>query len=97
MNRRNLGFSLAVNHMADYTDAELKIMRGYRSSGGVRSGDVYIPSADTTPPPFINWRIRGKCVCVCVEGYIMSWCRCCDSGEGGYLWQLLEFWNYRHT
>lgn len=40
-NRAKLGFSLAVNHLADKNTEELKAMRGYRSSG-VYNGTTFI-------------------------------------------------------
>lgn len=33
-NRQRLGFSLAINHLSDKTDTEIKALLGYRSSGG---------------------------------------------------------------
>ncbi len=50
-----------MNHMMDYSDKEMKIMRGYRSSKVSPKGEIYyskITSQDT--PDYFNWRLRGK-------------------------------------
>ncbi len=61
MNRRNLGYKLAVNHLADLSRDEMKRMRGYRPDKSSPPGHVYVP---TTPlkdvPVYMNWWLRGE-------------------------------------
>lgn len=59
-NRKGLMYQLATNHLADYTDRELRMMRGRVPSEGYNGGlpfqkDVYVAAA----PDEINWRLYG--------------------------------------
>ncbi|XP_035666054.1 digestive cysteine proteinase 1-like [Branchiostoma floridae] len=60
-NRANLGYTLAINHLADRTDDELKMMRGRTYSPEPNNG---LPFDEeelivTDIPDNINWAIRG--------------------------------------
>lgn len=63
MNRQKLTYSLAVNHLADKTEEELRALRGYRSSSNQYNGgnefpyDVDALKADL--PDQFDWRIYG--------------------------------------
>ena len=59
-NRKGLTYSLAVNHMTDLSDDELKMMRGYRPSKGPKGGIEFSSdvSVDSTPDTW-DWRIQG--------------------------------------
>uniref|UniRef100_T1GHQ4 Peptidase C1A papain C-terminal domain-containing protein n=1 Tax=Megaselia scalaris TaxID=36166 RepID=T1GHQ4_MEGSC len=63
MNRKKLTYSLAVNHLADKTEEELRALRGYRSSNIQNNGgkpfpyDVEALKADL--PDQFDWRIYG--------------------------------------
>ena len=60
MNRKNLSYKLKVNHMADYSDSEIKRMRGYRHTKDSPRGHVYISKLKVeTVPMDYNWRIKG--------------------------------------
>ncbi len=61
MNRRNLGYKLAVNHMADYSPEEMKMMRGYRTDKTSPQGDMYVPTMKLKDVPVsMNWWLRGE-------------------------------------
>lgn len=63
-NRAGLGFSLAVNHLADRTEDELHVLRGFRSSkppggnGGKPFPSDLLTSKDHLPDQW-DWRILG--------------------------------------
>ncbi|XP_055905890.1 digestive cysteine proteinase 1 [Eupeodes corollae] len=61
-NRAKLGYSLAVNHLADKTEDELKARRGFRSSGVYNTGKPFPYSTqklkDNLPEQF-DWRLLG--------------------------------------
>ena len=59
-NRKALTYSLAVNHMTDFSNDELKMMRGYRHTKGAKGGIEFTSdvSIDRTPDTW-DWRIRG--------------------------------------
>ncbi|XP_054277059.1 digestive cysteine proteinase 1-like isoform X1 [Macrosteles quadrilineatus] len=61
-NRANLGFTLAVNHLADRTPAELKVLRGRRHTPGYNGGKPFpydtAAMAASLPEQF-DWRIYG--------------------------------------
>lgn len=61
-NRANLGFQLAVNHLADRTPAELKVLRGKQHSSGYNGGQPFpydiAMHANSLPEQF-DWRIYG--------------------------------------
>lgn len=61
-NRANLGFQLAVNHLADQSPEELRVLRGKLRSKGYNGGQPfpYDPNtlSDTLPEQF-DWRIYG--------------------------------------
>lgn len=63
MNRARLGFSLAVNHLADKTDEELKALRGYRPSGVYNGGQPFEYDAAEMQladlPDQHDWRLYG--------------------------------------
>ncbi|XP_005105873.1 digestive cysteine proteinase 1 [Aplysia californica] len=60
-NRAGLSYTLAVNHMADRTESEMKVMRGFRYSHGPRGGKTFsmlqIPRNDV--PDQWDWRLQG--------------------------------------
>ena len=59
-NRQSLTYSLAVNHLTDLSNDELKMMRGYRPSKGPKGGIEFRSdiSVDATPDTW-DWRIQG--------------------------------------
>ena len=59
-NRKSLTYSLAVNHLTDLSNDELKIMRGYRPSKGPKGGIEFTSdiSVEATPDTW-DWRIHG--------------------------------------
>ena len=59
-NRKSLTYSLAVNHMTDLSNDELKMMRGYRPSKGPKGGIEFTSdvSMDVIPDTW-DWRIQG--------------------------------------
>ncbi|XP_022097041.1 digestive cysteine proteinase 2-like [Acanthaster planci] len=62
-NRQGLGFSLAVNHLADLFDDELRMMRGRRPSNRDDIGGAPFSTEDfkiKTPPPSLDWRLNGS-------------------------------------
>lgn len=65
-NRADLGFSLAINHLADKTDDELAALRGFRPSGVKNNGGKPFPynTAAGSPdlaavPDQYDWRLYG--------------------------------------
>lgn len=62
-NRANLGFSLAVNHLADKTDDELKTLRGYKSSLKYNGGNAFPYDKNSKLyadlPDQYDWRLYG--------------------------------------
>lgn len=61
-NRANLGFQLAVNHLADRTKDELKILRGRKVTIGYNGGQPYPYNADEMVkdlPDQLDWRLFG--------------------------------------
>ncbi|XP_013395242.2 cathepsin L1-like [Lingula anatina] len=60
-NRASLGYSLAVNHLADKSEKELKIMRGYRHSHVYNGGLAFNKALykNQVRPDQMNWRLKG--------------------------------------
>ncbi|KAF6216712.1 hypothetical protein GE061_001059 [Apolygus lucorum] len=62
-NRANLGYTLALNHLADRTDEELKSMRGRKPTHEYNGGSAFPYSEDelkAAPLPInFDWRIHG--------------------------------------
>lgn len=62
-NRANLGYTLSVNHLADKSDEEIKVLRGYHSSGKSNGGGVfpYVMNASVLAdlPDDYDWRLYG--------------------------------------
>lgn len=60
-NRQILGYSLAVNHLADKNVAELKALRGKQYSGVKNNGGKPFPyeTKKTAVPEQFDWRIFG--------------------------------------
>ena len=58
MNRRGLSYKLAVNHITDYSDTELKMLKGY-----VRKSPRNLKKIHTSQladvPDHMNWWLRG--------------------------------------
>uniref|UniRef100_A0A6P7FEG8 Digestive cysteine proteinase 1-like n=1 Tax=Diabrotica virgifera virgifera TaxID=50390 RepID=A0A6P7FEG8_DIAVI len=61
VNRQNKGYSLAINHLADKTDKEIKYLNGRLSSGGNNGGQPFpYTDADTDDlPDQYDWRLFG--------------------------------------
>ena len=62
-NRAGLSYRLAVNHLADLNDSEMKMMRGRRrSSMGYNGGLPFNKSAYNMRdvPDQIDWRLYGS-------------------------------------
>lgn len=62
-NRANMGYTLAVNHLADKSDGEIKSMNGYKKSktDGYNGGKPfpYNKNDFKNLPSEIDWRIAG--------------------------------------
>lgn len=61
-NRAALGFSLAVNHLADKTQEEIRLMNGYRYSPGPHGGLAFDTSKYSLRdlPDSLDWRLHGE-------------------------------------
>lgn len=63
MNRANLGFQLDVNHLADRTDAEMKVLRGKQYTKHGYNGGLPFPHDVETEmsdvPESFDWRLYG--------------------------------------
>ena len=60
INRQNLSYKLKVNHMADLSQAERKMMRGYQTSSDSPLGELYLSKTNVADvPESFNWRLRG--------------------------------------
>lgn len=57
-NRRGLSYSLKINHLADLSASERKVMRGYRHTKHSPRGDMFVANG-TGVPTYFNWRLRG--------------------------------------
>ncbi|SPP76476.1 digestive cysteine proteinase 1 [Drosophila guanche] len=61
-NRAKLPYTLAVNHLADKTEEELKARRGYKSSGGYNTGKPFpydVSKHRDEIPDQYDWRLFG--------------------------------------
>lgn len=59
-NRQNLGYRLAINHLADRHPDELKVLRGRLRSTGYNGGKPFKPSISVEDTPdTIDWRLKG--------------------------------------
>ena len=58
-NRQNLGYKLAINHMADYSDVEFRVMRGVIKTSDSPRREVTITLRKDLPSSW-NWWLRGK-------------------------------------
>ncbi|ESP01269.1 hypothetical protein LOTGIDRAFT_111926, partial [Lottia gigantea] len=59
-NRAGLSFNLAVNHLADRSNYELKAMNGYRYSKGSHGGLAFdTTNMETDIPENLDWRLMG--------------------------------------
>lgn len=60
-NRESLGFSLAVNHLADRSEDEMRMMRGRQRSTGYNGALPFDRSQydEKDVPDHIDWRLRG--------------------------------------
>ena len=61
-NRAGLSYRLAINHLADLNDAEMKMMRGRKSSLGYNGGLPFDKTAHNIRdiPDQIDWRLYGN-------------------------------------
>jgi len=63
MNRRQLSYKLAVNHLAEHTPGELRHMRGRRTTPRAQrdnTGLINVTSSNNANvPEEMNWRLRG--------------------------------------
>lgn len=62
MNRANLGYTLAVNVLADKTLTEMRALRGRRYSAGYNGGKPFPYDAEKEikkAPDSFDWRIYG--------------------------------------
>lgn len=61
-NRANLGYTLAVNHLADYSDAQIKSMCGYKKKDDESNEGKAFPYNKNdfkNLPSQLDWRISG--------------------------------------
>ncbi|XP_058801571.1 digestive cysteine proteinase 1 [Phymastichus coffea] len=63
INRANIGFQLAINHLADHSDAELKVLRGKQyTKHGYNGGMPFIYDVEKEKanlPESFDWRLYG--------------------------------------
>lgn len=60
LNRKGLSYSLELNHLSDFSDDEMKSMRGYRHTKDAPRGEVYISrTAPSDVPTSMNWWLKG--------------------------------------
>lgn len=60
-NRQNLSYKLKINHMTDYSDGEIKKMRGYRHTKNSPRGETFVSKTRFEDVPnYFNWRLRGN-------------------------------------
>ena len=76
-NRAGLSYRLAINHLADLNDAEMKMMRGRKSSRGYNGGLPFNKTAHNVRdvPDQIDWRLYGTCAVFAnvVGCYVTHW------------------------
>ena len=61
VNRAGLGYTLAINHLADRTPEEMQVLRGHRQSKGYNGGLPFTPSKKVTEiPDTMDWRLYGE-------------------------------------
>nr|BAF94153.1 26,29 kDa proteinase-like cysteine protease [Plautia stali] len=61
-NRANLGYQLAVNHLADKTETELRVLRGRRYTPGYNGGSAFpyeLKTINAAVPDQYDWRLYG--------------------------------------
>lgn len=58
VNRQNLTFKVAVNHLADYSDKELRALRGVFKSSSSPRGQTYVPTLKDVPSSW-DWWLQG--------------------------------------
>lgn len=59
-NRQQKSFKLAINHLADRTQDELKALRGRLQTKGYNGGQPFFSSLKTSElPAYIDWRLAG--------------------------------------
>lgn len=64
-NRANLGYEMAVNHLADYDDMELKALRGKQYTKILYNGGLPFPYKSKSKkimkalPDNLDWRLYG--------------------------------------
>jgi hypothetical protein len=64
-NRAGLGYTVAVNQLADKTPAEISALRGYRPSKTPNSGLPFDKSQHTAAiPDNLDWRLYGTKSCL---------------------------------
>ena len=65
-NRAGLTYRLAVNHLADLNDAEMKMMRGRKRSSGYNGGLPFNKNAYNVRdiPDQIDWRLYGNIIII---------------------------------
>ena len=63
-NRAGLSYRLAVNHLADLNDAEMRMMRGLMHSKGYNGGLPFNKAAHNMRdvPDQIDWRLYGTTI-----------------------------------
>ena len=62
MNRQNLTYKLAVNHMADYSEVDFRVLRGVKKTRDSPRQDILLISSINLPQSW-NWRLQGKSMC----------------------------------
>ena len=62
MNRQNLSYALKLNHRADWSHNELRMLRGRLASPAEQSQAKVFPRSsfvNRTLPEFVDWRLEG--------------------------------------
>lgn len=62
INRAGLGYTVAINHLADMEDSEIALMRGRQRSKGYNGALPFDTSKVNLKeiPDYVDWRLYGK-------------------------------------
>ena len=73
MNRRNLTYKLAVNHMADYSVIDFRTLRGVIKNGDSPRNNIPQTSIKSLPPSW-NWWLEGMFCGMCFTTMVIFFC-----------------------
>ena len=68
-NRKHVGFQVAVNHLADRSTKELKILRGRTHTKGYNGGLPFQPDLATLKdvPDTMDWQLYGNTMFISIK------------------------------